>query len=138
VRPFAQAGSTILLLTTIAVGLILDNAAQLIWGPQTQALPNPLPLWHIRLGDGTITVLDLFILATGVGTALLLHPRVPCRSSPEGSRGEKGGVPLPGKRAWSSTMKLGFETWIFQMKEVPIREGEPPTGWSCWKTRIWS
>ncbi|MBD4824435.1 ABC transporter permease, partial [Xanthomonas citri pv. citri] len=41
VRPFARAGSTILLLTTIAAGLIIDNAAQVIWGPQTQALPNP-------------------------------------------------------------------------------------------------
>jgi len=73
VRPFARAGSTILLLTTIAAGLIIDNAAQVIWGPQTQALPNPLPQWHIRLGAGTVSLLDLFILACGVGTALLLH-----------------------------------------------------------------
>ena len=73
VRPFARQGSTILLLTTIAAGLILDNAAQVIWGPQTQALRNPLPHWHFRLGNSTVTLLDLFILACGVGTALLLH-----------------------------------------------------------------
>lgn len=73
VRPFARAGSTILLLTTIAVGLIMDNAAQIIWGPQTQALRSPLPQWQFKLGGGTVSFLDLFILAAGVGTALLLH-----------------------------------------------------------------
>jgi len=73
VRPFAQAGSTILLLTTIAAGLILDNAAQVIWGPQTQALRNPLPQWYLQLESGIVTLLDLFILACGVTTALILH-----------------------------------------------------------------
>lgn len=73
VRPFGRAGRTVLLLSTIAVALILDQGAQLVFGPETQAFHSPLPDWRWQVGGGTVGTLDLVILGVGVSTALLLH-----------------------------------------------------------------
>lgn len=73
VRPFSQSGRTVLLLSTIAVALVLDQGAQLLWGPETKAFHSPLADRRIQIGGGSIGTLDLLILGVGLGTALLLH-----------------------------------------------------------------
>lgn len=73
IRPFSKTGRTVLLLSTIAVALIIDQSAQLIWGPETKAFHSPLPNWRWQIGGGTVGALDLLILAVGLGTALLIH-----------------------------------------------------------------
>lgn len=73
IRPFGRTGRTVLLLSTIAVGLILDQAAQLVWGPETKAFHSPVTDVRFQVGGGSIGTLDLLILAVGVSTAILLY-----------------------------------------------------------------
>lgn len=73
IRPFAKMGRTVLLLSTIAVAMVIDQGAQLLWGPQTNAFINPLPTWRFQVGGGSIGAADLLIVGVGVGTALVLH-----------------------------------------------------------------
>ncbi|WP_043714000.1 ABC transporter permease [Symbiobacterium thermophilum] len=72
IRPFAGSGRTVLLLTTIAAGLVLEQAAQLIWGPETKAFHTPFADVRVRVGGGFLSSLDLVILAVGLTTALAL------------------------------------------------------------------
>ncbi|MEW8978068.1 MAG: ABC transporter permease [Symbiobacterium sp.] len=72
IRPYTGSGRTVLLLTTIAAGLILEQAAQLIWGPETKAFHAPIADVRFRVGGGFIGTLDLVILAVGLTTALVL------------------------------------------------------------------
>lgn len=73
VRPFSRSGRTVLLLSTIAVAMVLDQGAQLLFGPETKAFHSQLPQWRWQVGGGSIGALDLLILGIGAGTALLLH-----------------------------------------------------------------
>jgi len=72
IRPFGGAGRTVLLLSTIAAGLILEQAAQLIWGPETKAFHTPFADVRFRVGGGSVSTLDLLILAVGLSTALVI------------------------------------------------------------------
>ena len=60
------------LLGTIGIGLILDQLAQLIFGPFPQAFPNSLPSRRIPIGGVSIGALDLVIAAISLagGAAL--------------------------------------------------------------------
>ncbi|NTW04428.1 MAG: branched-chain amino acid ABC transporter permease, partial [Oscillochloris sp.] len=49
------------LLATIGISFILDQAAQLIFGPFPQAFPSPLPATRIPIGGVSIGTLDLLI-----------------------------------------------------------------------------
>lgn len=79
VRPFADrpgAG----LLSSLAAGLVLDQAAQLLWGPKTQAFPSPLGGERFALGAFTVGWPDLLIAAlvaaslAGLWVFLRRHP----------------------------------------------------------------
>lgn len=76
VSPLSKAPPIAALLATIAVGLILDNASQLVFGPQTRAFPEILPTHNLQLGGvrfGTSDVVMLAItLVSMTGLALFL------------------------------------------------------------------
>jgi len=73
VRPFSRSGRTVLLLSTIAVAMVLDQGAQILFGPETKPFHSDVSAWRLPVGGGSIGVLDFLILAVGGGTALLLH-----------------------------------------------------------------
>lgn len=60
------------LLATIGIGLVLDQAVQLLCSPDPRALPSQLPDWRWQIGGGTIGTLDLLIAGTGLVSAAAL------------------------------------------------------------------
>lgn len=84
VRPFVLAGSSVWIMSTLAVGMLMLNAAQLIWGRDPLDFPSPLGDRTIRFaGIGVypqelliivgalvlMVLLDLFYKKTLTGTA---------------------------------------------------------------------
>ena len=61
------------LLSTIGVGLVLDQVAQLLFTPDPRGLASQVPSWRLQIGGGTIGALDLLIAAIGLLSALLLY-----------------------------------------------------------------
>lgn len=72
-RPLQNSARIAPLLATIGISFILDQAAQIIFSPQPQAFPSPLPAWRIPVGGGSIGALDLLIAAIGLGSGGLLY-----------------------------------------------------------------
>ncbi|MBC8077501.1 MAG: ABC transporter permease [Chloroflexales bacterium] len=72
-RPLRNAPRIAPLLATIGISLVIDQAAQIIFTPQPQAFPSPLPAWRLQVGGTTIGALDLLIAAIGIGSAALLY-----------------------------------------------------------------
>ena len=73
VRPFAQNGSNSWLLTTIALGIILENLAMLIFGKETRGYPSPWAESPIQiLGFGVFPV-ELLIPVVGLTVAIALR-----------------------------------------------------------------
>ena len=76
VGPLSKSPPIAALLATIAVGMILDNGSQLVFGPQTRAFPQILPTHNLQLGGvrfGTSDVVMLAItLASMAGLAVFL------------------------------------------------------------------
>lgn len=60
------------LLATIGISFMLDQAAQLIFGPFPQAFASPLPASRIPVGGVSIGYLDLLIAAVSLGSGLAL------------------------------------------------------------------
>src|SRR5512133_1598634 len=60
------------LLATIGISFMLDQLVQLIFSPNPQSFPNPLPAGRIHLGRVSIGSIDLLILAVGLVSALIL------------------------------------------------------------------
>jgi branched-chain amino acid transport system permease protein len=60
------------LLATIGVSLVLDQGAQIVFGPQPQAFRSPLPSWRLALGGTSIGALDVLIAAIGAVSGGLL------------------------------------------------------------------
>ncbi len=58
------------LLATIGISFILDQLVQILWSPDPQSFPNPLPPFRIPIGGGSIGALDLLIAAVGIGSAI--------------------------------------------------------------------
>jgi branched-chain amino acid transport system permease protein len=71
-RPLAQAPRIAPLLATIGISFVLDQAVQLLAGPDPRAVPNPLPPWRLQVGGGTIGTLDLLIAGAGLASAAVL------------------------------------------------------------------
>jgi branched-chain amino acid transport system permease protein len=61
------------LLATVGVSLVLDQGAQLVFGPQPQSFRSPLPVWRIALGGTSIGALDLLIAGIGIVSGGLLY-----------------------------------------------------------------
>lgn len=66
VRPFVGRAPIAAVLSTIAVMIILDNANQLVFGPQVRAFHSGLPDVRFPIGGITIGLIDVIILAAGV------------------------------------------------------------------------
>jgi branched-chain amino acid transport system permease protein len=72
-RPLAAAPPISSLLSTIAIAIILDRSAELVFSPETQLFPSRLPTDTIRIGGVTITSLDLIVATVGVTCAFGLY-----------------------------------------------------------------
>ena len=60
------------LLATIGISFVLDQLTQLLFSPNPQAFPNPLPATRIQVGGVSIGLIDLLIAAMGLGIGLTL------------------------------------------------------------------
>jgi len=73
-RPVRHRGSHVTpLMTTIAIGLILQHAVVKIFGPDQVAFPNVMAVRQFELGPVTISSLQLVILGTSLGLMALLN-----------------------------------------------------------------
>jgi branched-chain amino acid transport system permease protein len=68
VRPLAGAPPISPLLSTVAVGLILDRASELIFSPETRRFPSQLPTHNLALGGIRFGTLDLAILLVSLAS----------------------------------------------------------------------
>ena len=71
-RPLSGSARIAPLLATIGIGLVLDQALQIVFTPDPRALAFPLPTWRIPVGGGTVGALDMLIAATGILSAGVL------------------------------------------------------------------
>ncbi|WP_028924021.1 ABC transporter permease [Pseudonocardia acaciae] len=72
VRPLAKAPPIGALLATVAVSLVLDNLAQLAFGPRVRPFPPALPTNDLRLGGLRFGTSDLVMLAITVTVMAVL------------------------------------------------------------------
>src|SRR5215216_2597288 len=72
-RPLQNSPRIAPLLSTIGIGLVLDQVVQLMFTPDPRGVPLQLPDWRIQIGGGTIGALDILIAGIGFLSALLLH-----------------------------------------------------------------
>jgi branched-chain amino acid transport system permease protein len=72
-RPLQGSPRIAPLLSTIGVGLVLDQVAQLLFTADPRGLPSQVPNWRIPIGGGTIGALDLLIAGIGLASAALLY-----------------------------------------------------------------
>jgi branched-chain amino acid transport system permease protein len=72
VRKFAQQSTSVSwVLSTLAIGIIIEDVAQFIWGPEEHVLPSPVGEEMVRiLGSGVF--LKELILIPAVGISLIL------------------------------------------------------------------
>src|SRR5215204_3048631 len=70
VRPFVRRGSMAWVMSTLAVGIIIENVAQLIFGKSPRGLPNELALDPVTIGGAGIYPLELLIPVVVVAVAL--------------------------------------------------------------------
>jgi branched-chain amino acid transport system permease protein len=72
VRPLAGASRIAPLLSTLALGLVVDRTSELVFGPQTRVFVSVVPHGNLRIGDVRIAYLDLGILAVAVASVIVL------------------------------------------------------------------
>lgn len=75
VRPFASRGSNAWLMSTVALGIVLDNAVMFAFGKEPRSLPSPLAATPVQLGELGLGVypLQLLIPLLGLALAAALH-----------------------------------------------------------------
>jgi branched-chain amino acid transport system permease protein len=75
VRPFASRGSNAWLMSTVALGIVLDNLVMHTFGKEPRSLPSPLVGSQITVGGVGLGVyaLHLLIPAIGLSMAVGLH-----------------------------------------------------------------
>ena len=71
-RPLAGSARIAPLLATIGIGLMLDQALQILFTPDPRALPSSLPGWRVQVGSGTVGALDLLIAGIGLLSGAVL------------------------------------------------------------------
>ena len=72
IRPLRGGPRIAPLLSTLAVSVMLDKGAELVWGPDPRRFPSPISGRVIDLGAGYISLSDATTLAVGVATMALL------------------------------------------------------------------
>src|SRR6187549_1834836 len=70
VRPFARRGSNSWLMSTVALGIVLDNLVMFTFGKEPRNLPSALAVTPIQLGDLGLGVYPLQLLIPVVGLTL--------------------------------------------------------------------
>jgi branched-chain amino acid transport system permease protein len=75
VRPFASRGSNAWLMSTVALGIVVDNLVMHTFGKEPRSLPSPLATAPIQFGDLGLGVypLQLLIPVVGLAMATALH-----------------------------------------------------------------
>lgn len=71
-RPLQNSARIAPLLATIGISLVLDQLVQILFSPNPQSFPSPLPTERIALGGVNIGAIDLLIAGTGVSAAVFL------------------------------------------------------------------
>jgi branched-chain amino acid transport system permease protein len=71
VRPLMRRPFYMVFLSTFAVSMILQNAAELLWGPDPQSIPSPFSPVPIVIGPIFLTTQKLFIFAAALVTVAL-------------------------------------------------------------------
>jgi branched-chain amino acid transport system permease protein len=72
-RPLQGAARIAPLLATIGISFVLDQLAQIVFGPDPRPMPDSLPQWTISVHGVTISSLDALIASIGIGAAALLY-----------------------------------------------------------------
>lgn len=72
VAPFSKNGSIAWLMSTIAFGIILENAVMLSFGKESRSMPSLLPETPIRMFGAGIYPLEIVVPLIGLGCALAL------------------------------------------------------------------
>jgi branched-chain amino acid transport system permease protein len=70
VRPFRKSPHVSSLLATIGAGMIIDNAAEIVFSPNPKSFPPVLPARRFGIGLASIGVLDLVVLGVCLACAL--------------------------------------------------------------------
>lgn len=70
VRPFASRGSNAWLMSTVALGIVLDNVVMFTFGKEPRSLPSPLAQAPLEIGGLGLGVYPLQLLIPLVGLAL--------------------------------------------------------------------
>jgi branched-chain amino acid transport system permease protein len=72
-RPLQGAARIAPLLATIGISFVLDQLAQIVFGPDPRAVPGSLPQWTVAIGGASLSSLDVLIAAIGIGVAGVLY-----------------------------------------------------------------
>ncbi|CAB3651654.1 High-affinity branched-chain amino acid transport system permease protein LivH [Achromobacter pulmonis] len=70
VRPFASRGSNAWLMSTVALGIVLDNVVMFTFGKEPRSLPSPLAQAPVAIGGLGLGIYPLQLLIPLVGLAL--------------------------------------------------------------------
>ncbi|WP_313698597.1 branched-chain amino acid ABC transporter permease [Achromobacter sp.] len=70
VRPFASRGSNAWLMSTVALGIVLDNVVMFTFGKEPRSLPSPLAQSPLEIGGLGLGIYPLQLLIPVVGLAL--------------------------------------------------------------------
>ena len=70
VRPFVRAGSNAWLMSTVAVGIVLENVVLFTFGKEPRSFPSPFSGAHLRLGEIDVYPLQLAIPLVGLAVAV--------------------------------------------------------------------
>lgn len=66
-RPLQNAPYIAPLLSTLAIAIIFDAAAEMIWSAEIQAFPSPLSKYVVFVGSAYLTGVDFLIIAVSLG-----------------------------------------------------------------------
>ncbi len=69
VRPFVRAGSNAWLMSTVAVGIVLENVVLFTFGKEPRSFPSPFSGPHLKLGDIDVYPLQIAIPLVGIAVA---------------------------------------------------------------------
>lgn len=73
VRPFVRGGSNAWLMSTVAIGIVLENAVLFTYGKEPRSLPSPLARQTINVGGLGVYPLQILIPVVGLALAVALH-----------------------------------------------------------------
>ena len=70
VRPFVRAGSSAWLMSTVAVGIVLENVVLFTFGKEPRSFPSPFSGPHLQVGGIDVYPLQVLIPIVGISVAL--------------------------------------------------------------------